>query len=393
MKELLLQEVVKHAYEHSVGWQERFDLFGVKPQDIVEEEDLAKIPVLRKENLPDIQKTSLPFGNLTTVEAQRMLRIFMSPGPIYDPQAEEGDYWRFSDALKHAGFGPGDIVQNTFSYHLSPAGFMFDSALRSLGCTVIPAGVGNSDLQIQLMCDCGVTGYVGTPSFLALLLEKASELGISVQENLRLEKAFFTAEMLPPSLRKQFEGLGIRVSEGYGTADIGCIAYQTDREIGLKVRDTIFLQICDPETGIPIYNSDVGEMVVTLLDKSYPLIRFGTGDLSKWVEGKPGERIAGVLGRVGDGVKVRGMFVHQQQMHKVMKVFPEIEHFQAVVTREGNHDQLTIEIESINQAPHFKDILTLRLKESLRVTPEIMIVPRGTLDRTKKQLLDVRNWN
>lgn len=393
MKELLLQEVVRHAYEHSSGWRDRFQLFGVKPQDIVEEEDLAKIPVLRKENLPDIQKTSLPFGNLTTLKAQRMIRIFMSPGPIYDPQAEEGDYWRFADALKQAGFGPGDIVQNTFSYHLSPAGFMFDSALRSLGCTVIPAGVGNSDLQIQLMSDCGVTGYVGTPSFLAALLEKASDLGISVPETLRLEKAFFTAEMLPPSLRKQLEGFGMRVSEGYGTADIGCIAYQTDRELGLKVRDTIFLQICDPETGAPIYNSDVGEIVVTLLDKSYPLIRFGTGDLSKWVEGKPGERIAGVLGRVGDGVKVRGMFVHQQQMHKVMKVFPEIEHFQAVVSREGVHDQLNIRLESVNETSALKEILALRLKESLRVTPELTFVPPGTIDRSEKQLVDVRRWN
>lgn len=393
MKELLLQEVLRHAYELASGWRERFNLFGVKPEDIVEEEDLSKIPVLRKKDLPDIQKNSLPFGNLTTIEAQRMVRIFMSPGPIYDPQAEEGDYWRFAEALKAAGFGPGDIVQNTFSYHLSPIGFMFDSALRSLGCTVIPAGVGNSDLQLKLMRDCGVTGYVGTPGFLASLLEKAFELGISVHETLRLEKAFFTAEMLPPSLRRQLEGYGIRVSEGYGTADIGCIAYQTDRELGLKVRDSIFLQICDPDTGLPIYNSDVGEMVVTLLDKSYPLIRFGTGDLSKWVEGKPGERIAGVLGRVGDGVKVKGMFVHQQQMHKVMKIFPEIEHFQAVVTREGVRDQLTIRIESINQTPAFKDVLALRLKDSLRVTPELTFVPKGSLDRSEKQLVDVRCCN
>ncbi len=392
MKEHLLQEVIKYAYDHSAGWRKRLDEAGISAGDIEEEEDLSKIPVLRKEHLPSIQKQSLPFGNLTTLEAQRMIRIFMSPGPIYDPQAEEGDFWRFGEALQAAGFGPGDIVQNTFSYHLSPAGFMFDSALRSLGCTVIPAGVGNTDLQLQLMQECAVTGYVGTPSFLATLLSRAEESGLNIQESFRLEKALFTAEMLPPSLRKQLEGYGIHVSEGYGTADIGCIAYQVDKEPGLKVRDSLFLQICDPETGLPICNSDVGEIVVTLLDKPYPLIRFGTGDLSKWVDGRQGERIAGVLGRVGDGVKVRGMFVHHQQMAKVMNTFPEIEFFQAVVSRDGLRDILKVRLESNHDSKSFKELLTKRLVEAIRVTPDVEIVPVGTIDRGEKQLIDLREW-
>ncbi|MEW9671003.1 phenylacetate--CoA ligase family protein [Ammoniphilus sp. 3BR4] len=390
MKEHLLQEVIRHAYENSTGWKQRLDEAGVGPADIEEEEDLTKIPVLRKESLPMLQKGALPFGGLTTLEAQRMVRIFMSPGPIYDPQAEEGDFWRFGEALQAAGFGTGDIVQNTFSYHLSPAGFMFDSALRSLGCTVIPAGVGNTDLQLQLIQDCGVTGYVGTPSFLATLLEKAKEKGLEIIESMRLEKAFFTAEPLLTSLRKQFESYGIQVSEGYGTADIGCIAYQMGKDSGLKVRDTIFLQICDPETGVPICNSDVGEIVVTLLDKSYPLIRFGTGDLSRWVEGRQGERIAGVVGRVGDGVKVRGMFVYQQQIARVLRGFAEIEHFDALVSREGLRDTLMIRLETRNVSPSFMEMLTRLLKEELRVTPEVEFVPIGALDRGAKQLKDVR---
>lgn len=394
MENYTLQEIIQYAYQHAEGWKKRLDECGVKPDEIKEADDLVRIPVLRKDRLPEVQRNHYPFGGLATAGASQMARIFMSPGPIYDPQAVDGDYWRFSEALSAAGFGEGDIVQNTFSYHLSPAGFMFDSALRKLGAAVVPAGVGNSELQVQIMKDVGVTGFVGTPSYLAALLEKAEELGMDPARDFRLNKAFFTAEKLSSSLRQQFESLGISVSEGYGTADAGCIAYQTGDEAGLKVTPSAIVQICDTETGEPIRShGEMGEVVVTLLDKAYPLIRFGTGDLSAWVEGKEGDRIVGVLGRVGDGVKVRGMFVHKQQIDSVIKEFPEVEYYQAVVTREDHRDQFTLQVECGNMASFDEENLLKRLKDVLRVTPSIVQVESGSLDRDETQLVDRRKWD
>ncbi|MBO8172092.1 MAG: AMP-binding protein [Bacillaceae bacterium] len=393
MRDQKITELIQYAYQHADGWKKRLDEQGIRPEEIRSEADLSRIAVLRKDQLPGVQSENLPFGGLATLSPAHMARIFMSPGPIYDPQASDGDYWRFADALLAAGFGPGDIVQNTFSYHLSPAGFMFDSALRKIGASVIPAGVGNSELQVQMMRDVGVNGFVGTPSFLAALLDKAEQSGVDPEKDLRLQKAFFTAEMLPDTLRRRFENLGIRVSEGYGTADAGCIAYQTGHDPGMKITESAVVQICDPNTGDPIHHpEEVGEIVVTLLDRDYPLIRFGTGDLSRWVEGYVGQRMAGVLGRVGDGVKVRGMFVHRQQIEKVLEEFPGISYFQAVVTREDNRDQFTIQLECEENRID-RDKVAVRLKDVLRVTPSLEWSEPGSIDRDEPQLADRRKWD
>ncbi|MCF6095001.1 AMP-binding protein [Microaerobacter geothermalis] len=376
-----INEIISFAGEHSPFWKER--LKGRK---------FHEIPVLKKSELPMIQRNGLPFGGLTAVPMENIARIFMSPGPIYDPQGKQEDYWRFSEALEIAGFGPGDLVLNTFSYHLSPAGFMFDSALRKLGVTVIPAGVGNTDLQVQILKDCKVTGYVGTPSFLAALLEKAREARYQLGDDLQISKAFFTAEKLSDSLKKDWVENGISVFEGYGTADAGCIAYEDGENKGLRIHSSVFVELCDPETGHPIEKGEMGEVVITLMDKTYPLIRFGTGDLSSWTPGEEGRYLTGVLGRVGDGIKVRGMFVHMKQFAPLLEEYPEIKYYQCVVNREGNRDTITFYLEGIDDS-FSVDSLQQRLKNVIRVSPDVVGVPLHSLSRSEAQFIDKRKWD
>lgn len=383
-----LRDIIQYGYDHAVGFKNHMDQVGVRPSDISTVEDLAKIPVLKKDRLPELQSDDKPFANLTTVDAKEMARMFMSPGPIYDPQTHENDFWRFAEALRTAGFTANDIVQNTFSYHLSPAGFMFDSALREIGTTVIPAGTGNRELQIQVMKDLGVTGYVGTPSFFSILLDAIEEKGWSVERDFSIEKVFFTAEMLTTAMRKRCEVNGIAAYEGYGTADCGCLAFEDKKGPGLKVTSSAIVQICDPLTGREV-DSGEGEIVVTLFDKSYPLIRFGTGDLSAWVQGHEGKRIKGVLGRVSDGVKVKGMFIREKQLAQVLEQegYP---YFQAIVTKDCEQDILEISIESHQE---FNLNLVKKLQETIRVTPVLKRVGPGSINNKEKRLIDKRSYH
>ncbi|HHY72544.1 MAG TPA: phenylacetate--CoA ligase [Bacillus bacterium] len=386
-----LEQIIQYAYDHAEGFRKWMHKANVKPSEIRTREDLGKLPVLKKEDLPALQKDNAPFGGLATVAASKMARIFMSPGPIYDPQPLDGDSWRFSEALKAAGFHEQDIVQNTFSYHLSPAGFMFDSALRKLGATVIPAGIGNKELQVQVMKDLGVTGYVGTPSFLAILLDTVEEKGWRPGSEIKLTKAFFTAEMVTAELRKRCQTFGIEVYEGYGTADCGLIAYEDKAGPGLKITETALVQLCNPLTGeeLPLgEDCGEGEVVVTLFDENYPLIRFGTGDLSRWVQGFEGQRLAGVLGRVSDGIKVKGMFVREKQLTTVLSELG-YENYQAVVTRESSQDRFEIFIEA---GESFESGIVEKIKDVIRVTPTIIAVPIGSLERDCKKLIDKRKW-
>lgn len=385
-----LSNIIQHAYKNSEDFRNRMVAAGLEPSDIRSREDLCKLPVLKKEDLPTLQKEISPFGGMTTVEASKMVRIFMSPGPIYDPQSTEYDNWRFSEALEAATFNESDIVQNTFSYHLSPAGFMFDGALRSLGATVIPAGTGNTELQIQVMKDLGVTGYVGTPSFLTILLDTAEEKGWHVGAELKLSKAFFTAEMVTTEMKQRCEKLNINAYEGYGTADCGLIAYQDKQGPGLKLTETAFVQLCDPLTGeeLPLDGGE-GEVVVTLFDEIYPLIRFGTGDLSRWVKGFEGQRLEGVLGRVSDGVKVKGMFVREKQLTSIIQELG-FQTYQAIVSRENNQDKIEILIESDES---ISDQTAVKIKNIIRVTPVVKVIPVGSLNPDSKKLMDTRKWN
>ncbi|MBW7650042.1 phenylacetate--CoA ligase family protein [Anoxybacillus sp. ST4] len=366
------------AYEQSPALRERLDVEHINPYELETIEQLSRLPVLKKEQLPFLQKHQLPFGNIVTRRPNELARIFMSPGPIYDPQGEDQDEWGFSEALQAAGFTKEDIVQNTFSYHLSPAGFMFDTALRRIGATVVPAGPGNRELQVQLMSDLQVTGYVGTPSFLLTLLQYAEEKGIS----LAVKKAFFTAEKLTEQMRLQFMAKGVDVYEGYGTADCGCIAFEDRQGPGLKVSSRAIVQLCDPMTGELLHEE--GEIVVTILDRTYPLIRFGTGDVSRWVDDYEGERIVGVIGRVGTSVKVKGMFVHEQQLKQIMNEVG-CSSFQAVVTNENGYDQLTIYIQN-----EIDEQAKQKVKNVIRVTPTFVHVDQ--LHKEERYIVDKRKW-
>ncbi|WNS73749.1 phenylacetate--CoA ligase family protein [Bacillus sp. DTU_2020_1000418_1_SI_GHA_SEK_038] len=380
-----LKDIIQHAYDNAKGFREIMGNAGLSPEDIQSIQDLEKIPVLKKDQLPELQSINAPFGNFTTIPTTEMARIFMSPGPIYDPQTHEQDFWRFSEALSIAGFGKEDIVQNTFSYHLSPAGFMFDSALRELGATVIPAGTGNRELQIQVMKDLQVTGYVGTPSFLAIILDALEEKGWAPGKEIHINKVFFTAEMLTTEMRKRCEDNGISVYEGYGTADCGCIGFEDKLGPGLRLTNSAIVQICDPHTGNEAHTGE-GEIVVTLYDKSYPLIRFGTGDLSRWVEGYEGKRIAGVLGRVSDGVKVKGMFVREKQLSLLMEE-AGYRMFQGIVSSVHNQDEFELFIESHEE---LDESLIGKLQDVIRVTPILKKVSPGTFNKDEKRLIDKR---
>ncbi len=393
-----LRATVAHAYHKAPRTRQLMDKAGVKPTDVKGLDDLQKLPILRKDDLPAIQASNLPFGGLLGVPIAKLHRIFMSPGPIYDPQGQGQDFWRFRAALVAAGFQAGDIVQNTASYHMTTLGFMFDSALRSLGCVVVPAGVGQTELQVRLAADVGATGYVGTPSFLHTLLTKAREMGARLQ----FQVAFVTAEMLPESLRTVLEqDFGILVRQGYGTADLGMIAYECSEKNGLHLDPESIVEVLDLETGQPAAPGQPGQVVVTIFDEAYPLLRFATGDISSLAPearcpcGRTAPKLTGLLGRVGDAVKVKGMFIRGGQMDEVLKKFPAVARFQAVITREQHQDRLTYQVElaeSVQDQNAWTAKLAEALREALKVRGEVHVVPSGTLPSGAKKISDQRVW-
>jgi phenylacetate-CoA ligase len=371
---------------------------GLSPTDIRGLEDLSRIPITRKDTLPALQAQEPPFGGLLGVAPGELARIFMSPGPIFDPQGTGDDFWRFRHGLAAAGFRAGEIAHNAASYHLTPLGFMLDAAARALGCAVVPAGVGQTELQIKVAVQLGATAYLGTPSFLHTLLSKAREAGTA----LRFEAAFVVAEMLPESLREELEReFGVRVLQGYGTADLGCLAYECPEKGGWHLHPEAIVEVLDLESGMPVVPGQPGEVVASIFDETYPLIRFATGDLSTLAPdipcrcGRTSPKLAGLLGRVGDGVKVRGMFVRAAQMDAVTKRFPEVARYQATVTREQHQDQLSYAVELAASVAEPAD-LALRIAEALReevkVRGDVRIVPAGTIPVGARKIDDRRVW-
>ncbi len=392
-----LAQTVRHAYTHASRTRTQLDSAGVKPVDIRSPNDLVRLPIIRKDGLSALQAEDLPFGGLNAVAVEKLARVFMSPGNIYDPQGDVPDFWRFAPALAAAGFRAGDLVQNTFSYHMTPAGFMFDSALRHLGCVVVPAGVGQTELQVRMAADLGVTGYTGTPSFLYALLTKARALNTP----LKMEAAFVTGEMLPPSLRTELEGdFGVRVLQGYGTADLGLIAYECAEKDGLHLHPECVVELLDIETGQPAGPGQPGEIVATLFDQAYPLIRFATGDISGWKEaatcpcGRTTPKLSGLLGRIGDAVKVKGLFIRGTQIDGVMQAFPAVARYQAIVTREQHQDQLRYVVELVEAAAieGLAERLAEALKDQVKVRGDVEIAAAGTLTPGAKKIDDRRLW-
>jgi phenylacetate-CoA ligase len=391
-----LGETVRHAFENAPRVRRTLEAAGLGPGDVRGMDDLSRIPVTRKDDLPALQAEEPPFGGLAGVPIGKLARAFMSPGPIYDPQGTEEDFWRFRQALAAAGFRAGDVALVSASYHLTPLGFMLDDGARALGCVTIPGGVGQTELQAKVAASLRATAYLGTPSFLLTLLQKARDAGTP----LAFEVAFVVAEMLPESLRADIEAFGVRTLQGYGTADLGCLAYECTEKGGWHLHPEAIVEVLDLETGKPAEPGHPGEVVGTIFDREYPLLRFATGDISslsaegRCACGRTTQKLQGLLGRVGDAVKVRGMFVRGAQIEAVAKRFPEVSRVQAIVTREGHQDRLEVLAEAAE--PAGSGDLAARLGEALReeikVRPEVRLVAKGALPATAKRLEDRRVW-
>jgi phenylacetate-CoA ligase len=392
-----LAELILHLAAHAPGFAERLQQAGLEAAQIRTLDDLNRLPVIRKDQLTDIQAAHPPFGGFLACELSELRRIFQSPGPIYDPEPPQPDYWRWAPALAAAGFGPGDRVLNCFGYHLTPAGAMFEEGLYALGCTVIPGGVGNQEQQARLLADLKVNGYVGLPSYLKALIEKAETLGLKPA----IEKAFFTAEPLPPSLRAWLHEHGVRIArQGYGTAECGNLGYECEAENGWHVPEDVWIQICDINSGQPLPPGKVGEIVVTLRNPYYALVRFGTGDLSALnpepcVCGRTSPRLMGWYGRVGDAVKVRGMFLHPRQLSDFLGRFPEIERGQALITRHEHRDFLTLRLllrRPVADPSDFAAQIARMAREALKFSLEVEFVSADQLPPTAPLIRDERTW-
>lgn len=383
-----LGEVVRHAWAHSPAQRARLEAAFLDPALVVGPLDLQALPVMRKELLGPMQAAARPFGGLLGESVADLARIFVSAGGIFDPQGARPDYWRFRPALAAAGFGPGDVVINCTSYHLSPLGFIFDDALRSQGCVVIPGGIGQQELQMQVMTAIGVNGYVGLPSYLLALLERGPLP--------QLAKALVAAEPLSPSLRSKISGYGVDVYQAYGTADLGLLGYECSVKQGMHLDTGVVVEVCDPG-GRPVPMGEVGEVVVTLLDQTYPLLRFGTGDLSAFALepcpcGRSAPRIRGWMGRANDVVKVRGLFLYPRQVDEALAGFQgQIGRWQAVVTHDEHHrDDLTIRVEVLG--PVDGAAVGAAVKALTRLTARVELVSPGDIAEGSKRLDDRRTW-
>jgi len=371
-------------------------LSEIHPHEVGSRIALAKLPVTRKSDLTELQKASPPFAGMTAVPLSQLARVFASPGPIYDPQGDKKDFWGFARALYAAGFRAGELVHNSFSYHFTPAGFMMDLAAQVLGCPVFPAGVGQTELQVSAIADLGPVCYVGTPSFLKLILEKADELGRNVST---LKKASVGGEAFLPAVRQMLSERGIAGYQSYGTADLGLIAYETEAREGMVVDEAVIVEIVRPGTGEPLQAGEVGEVVVTTLTPEYPLLRFATGDLSAVLPGispcgRTNTRIKGWMGRADQTTKVKGMFVHPSQVNEVVKRHREILRARLTVTHDADKNDAMTLLAEIDGRP--AEGLAARIAESVRevckLRGEIAFKLPGTLPNDGKVIEDLRKY-
>ncbi len=382
---------VVHAQRRAPAFAKR--LAGITAERVTSRAALAALPLVRKSELLEIQRQSPPFGGLSSVAPPALTQIFASPGPIYEPGCGRRDYWRFARALFAAGFRAGELIHNCYSYHFTPAGSMFESGAHALGCAVIPAGPGQTELQVQTIADLCPHGYVGTPSFLKLILEKADELGIDLPS---LRKALVSGEALPEALRAWFEKRGIAVLQCYATADLGLIAYESSSREGLIIDEGIVLEIVRPGSGDPVPDGEVGEVVVTTLNPDYPLIRFATGDLSALLPGgspcgRTNRLLRGWLGRADQTTKVRGMFVHPSQVAAVLRRHPELGRGRLVVDREAEQDRMLLMAELAQTEPKgLGAAVATSLREVCKLRGEVRFVAPGSLANDGKVIDDLR---
>ncbi|MBM3118063.1 MAG: phenylacetate--CoA ligase [Chloroflexi bacterium] len=396
-----MSEIITYAYERAPAVKERFDKAGVKPSDIRTVKDLEKIPLLRKDDLIALQKANPPFGGYLAVPMDSLERIYQSPGPIYDPQRKRGFGM---GAGMSSDFGKGQIVMNTWSYHITPAGLGVDQTLRNLGFTVVPTGTGNTELQVQIMHDLKVHGFVGTPSFLKIIIDKAEEMGYDFKKDFNLKWAMVGGEMGGEPLRKLFQekyGIFCMGGDNYATADIGTIATGCEKQAGMHVSCDAIVEIVDPATGKQLTPGEVGEVVVTPFDEVYPLIRFGTGDLACFVEepcgcGRTTPRVPKIMGRSGEAVRVRGMFVHPKQSDEVISRFPEISRYQLVVVRPQHRDEMVLKVELVDETVDKEKLKTALDKDFRDVCKvrfdRVEFVAKGIIAEGAKRIVDERKY-
>jgi phenylacetate-CoA ligase len=398
-----LREIIEHAYANAPSAKEIFDRAGVKPSEVRTVKDLEKLPITRKGDLIELQRSKPPYGGFLAVPQEEVDRVFITPGPIYGPHQTEGISW-FGKTIYAAGFRKGDVVINTPTYHMSPAGMLFHEGVRACGATVVPTGVGNTDAQIKTMLDLKVTGYTGMPSFLMTVIKRAEEMGHDFRRAFALKRAWFTGEMLAPAARKELEArYGIDTYQCYAVTDLGgCVAYECSEKSGMHFMDEYIIEIVDPDTGKQLGPGEVGEIVATPIHNPvWGLIRYGTGDISSYVIepcpcGRTAYRISGIVGRTADAVKVRGMFVIAKQAEQVFSEFKEIVQFQLVVSRAGERDELVARIElteaSIDEA-RLSLLLSERFPQVCRVRLDrIEYVPKGTIPQERQTIVDERRW-
>lgn len=393
----MLAAQVAHAKTHASAYSAL--LKDIEPQHINSRAALLRLPITRKGELKSAQQHTLPFGGYVVKAANSIGKIFQSPGPIYEPEGVEKDFWRTARAFHAAGFRAGDLVHNSFSYHLTPAGSMMESGLLVLGCTVVPAGVGQTELQLQAIHDLKPNAYVGTPSFLRILLEKAPEAKADVSS---IKRAVVSGEALPPSLRLWFAEQGIVVSQLFGTADLGTLAYESvnaDGTVnpGMMIDEDILLELVYPGTNEPVAEGEIGEMLITPLNRVYPLLRFSTGDLTAILQGvspcgRTNMRIKGWMGRADQTTKVRGMFVHPAQVHEVMKAHAEVTHARLVVSGEKANDVLTLKCETNAQGNTLSQAIAETLRAVTKLRGEIELHAPNSLPRDGKVIEDARSY-
>ena len=374
-------------------------LAGVDAGAITTCEALAALPVTRKSALVAAQAENPPYGGFVPGGVTALRHVFQSPGPIYEPGGVDRDWWRMGRALHAAGVGPGDVVQNCFSYHLTPAGMMFENGAAAVGATVLPAGVGQTELQVRAAADIGVTAYAGTPDFLKVILDKADEMGVKLP---MLTKAMVGGGALFPSLRQEYADRGIRCLQGYGTADLGSIAYEAmgpDGTIeGMIVDEGVIVEIVRPGTGDPVPDGEVGEVVVTTLNPGYPLIRFATGDMSAVLVGqspcgRTNMRIKGWMGRADQTTKIKGMFVRPEQVAELVARHPEIVRARVIASREQERDALTVRVESTERSAGFIAAVEASVQATLKMRGTVEATAPGSLPNDGKVIEDIRSYD
>lgn len=383
---------VAHAKANCPAWAHI--LATVNPADITDVGAIAKLPVTRKSALIELQKSSMPFGGMVDGSKAHMNYVFTSPGPIYEPGFDVPDAWRFARALHAGGLRKGDLVQNCFSYHFTPAGSMFDSAAKAMGCTVIAAGVGNTEMQAQSFHNLKPSAYIGTPSFLKIILEKADELGL---DSSSVKRAVVGGEPFLPPLQAFFKARGMQVLQGYATADLGNVAYEVSGSEGMLLDEGIYLEIVRPGTGDPVAPGEVGEIVVTTFNPHYPLIRFATGDMSAFMDGqspcgRTSQRIKGWMGRADQSTKVRGMFVRPEQVAELANKHDEIGKIRLTVDQVDGKDSMLVACETDVPSDALLAAVTDNVRNVIHLRGDVQLVASGSLANDGKVIDDQRQF-